>query len=162
MPQSNAFNGLDLGLHNIFRLSDAESRSISPENFTGEKGRGAMATEGTNARAARELGQGWKVSPSVDIQPGQEFVVADIQGPGAVQSIWMTITGTWRWSIIRCYWDGETEPSVEVPVGDFFATGWGNRDNFVQVTSIPIAVNPRQRLQQLLADAFPQVLQNYR
>ena len=69
------FNGLDVGLHNIFRLSDAESRSISPENFTGEKGKGAMATEGTNAHAARDLGQGWKVSPSVDIRPGQEFVV---------------------------------------------------------------------------------------
>ncbi len=140
--QSGPFNGLELGMHNIFRLSDAESRSISPENFTGEKGRAGMATEGTNAFAARELGQGWKVSPSVDIDAGQEFVVADIQGPGAVQSMWMTITGVWRWSILRCYWDGEEQPSVEVPIGDFFASGWGNRDNFVQISSLPIAVNP--------------------
>jgi hypothetical protein len=140
--QSGDFNGLDLGLHNIYRLSDAESRSISPENFTGEKGKAGMATEGTNQAAARELGQGWKVSPSMDVEPGQELVLADITGPGQVQSIWMTISGVWRWSILRFYWDGETEPSVEVPAGDFFAAGWGNRDNFVQVTSQPICVNP--------------------
>ena len=56
--------------------------------------------------------------------------------------MWMTITGVWRWSILRCYWDGETKPSVEVPIGDFFASGWGNRDNFVQISSLPVAVNP--------------------
>jgi len=51
----------------------------------------------------------------------------------------MTPTGNWRYSIIRFYWDGETEPSVEVPVGDFFACGWGK---YAQVSSLPIAVNP--------------------
>jgi hypothetical protein len=50
--------------------SGFSGRSVSPENFTGEKGKGGMATEGTGARAARELGQGWKVSPSVRIKPG--------------------------------------------------------------------------------------------
>ena len=49
------------GLDNLYVLKDAETRSISPENFTGEKGKGGMATleEGTAAKAARELGQGW-------------------------------------------------------------------------------------------------------
>ena len=54
------FNGLDMNMGNLSRLSDAKSRSISPENFTGEAGKGGMATlEQGNARhAARELGQG--------------------------------------------------------------------------------------------------------
>src|SRR5687768_14800840 len=65
-------------LANLWRLSSAQSRSISPENFSGEKGRGAMATEGTGSHAARELGQGWKVSPSVRIEAGQTFELANI------------------------------------------------------------------------------------
>ncbi|MBD3413821.1 MAG: DUF2961 domain-containing protein, partial [Candidatus Aminicenantes bacterium] len=48
-------------------------------------------------------------------------------------------SGNWRFSILRFYWDGEKEPSVEVPVGDFFACGWGK---FAQVSSLPICVNP--------------------
>ena len=119
--QQEPFNGLYMNLGNLSRLSHAVTRSISPENFTGEKGKGGMATEGTGANAARELGQGWKISPSIRIQPHQTFTLADIKGPGAIQHIWMTPTGHWRFSIIRIYWDGETEPSVEVPVGDFFA-----------------------------------------
>ena len=48
------FNGLDMHLGNLSRLSDARSRSISPENFTGAKGKGGMATEGTGKDAARD------------------------------------------------------------------------------------------------------------
>jgi hypothetical protein len=59
------YNGMDAGLSNIYRMSDAKSRSISPENFTGEKGKGGMATRGTGEQAGRELGKGWKLSPSV-------------------------------------------------------------------------------------------------
>jgi len=108
-------------------------------DITGEKGRGGMATEGTGANAARDLGRGWKVSPSVRIEPGQTFTLADIKGGGAIQHIWMTPTGNWRFSILRMYWDGETTPSVEVPVGDFFASGWGR---YAQVNSLAVAVNP--------------------
>ena len=77
--QQSGFSGLEMGLGNLARLSSAATRSVSPENFTGEKGKGGMATEGTGARAARELGQGWKVSPSVRIKPGQTFVMADVK-----------------------------------------------------------------------------------
>lgn len=133
------FNGLNLHLGNLHRLSDAQSRSISPENFSGEKGKGGMATEGTGAHAARDLGQGWKVSPSVRIEAGETFTLADIEGPGAIQSIWMTPTGNWRFSILRMYWDDEEEPSVEVPVGDFFGQGWGE---YAHINSLPVAVNP--------------------
>jgi len=116
------FNGLDMSLGNLSRLSHAQTRSITAENPTGEKGKGGMATEGTNARAARDLGQGWKVSPSIDIQPKQTFTLAEIQGSGDVQHIRMAPRGTWRFSILRMYWDGESAPSVEVPVGDFLPT----------------------------------------
>jgi len=137
--EEKVFDGLFLNLGNLCRLSHAQSRSISPENFTGEKGKGGMSTDGLALNAARDLGQGWKVSPYVKIEPGKTFVMADIKGPGAVQQIWMTPAGNWRFSILRFYWDGEKEPSVEVPVGDFFANGW---HNFFQVSSLPVCVNP--------------------
>ena len=57
MPAS--FSGLGVNLSNLCRLSSARTRSISPENFTGEKGKGGMANEGTGASCARGLGQGW-------------------------------------------------------------------------------------------------------
>jgi hypothetical protein len=124
---------------NLSRLSRAKTRSISAENVTGEKGKGGMATQGTGAHAARDLGQGWKISPSVVIKPKQVFTIAEIQGPGAIQHIWMTPTGNWRFSILRMYWDGEREPSVEVPIGDFFASGWGR---YAQISSLAVCVNP--------------------
>jgi hypothetical protein len=127
------------GLDSLARLSNAKSRSISPENFTGEKGKAGMATEGTGKHAARELGQGWKISPSVRIDAGQTFTLCDIAGPGGIQHIWMTPTGRWRSSIVRIYWDDQTQPSVECPVGDFFACGWGK---YAQVSSLAVCVNP--------------------
>ncbi|GMV92117.1 MAG: hypothetical protein AMXMBFR82_18950 [Candidatus Hydrogenedentota bacterium] len=133
------YNGLNLSLGNLSRLSRAKTRSISPENFDGAKGKGGMATEGTGAHCARDLGQGWKISPSVAIQRGQTFEIADIEGPGAIQQIWMTPTGHWRHAILRFYWDGEDTPSVEVPVGDFFCMGWCK---YAQVNSLPVCVNP--------------------
>ena len=60
-----AFNGLESNLSNLYRLSNAQTRSISPENFKGEKGKGGMATTGTGAGPSRELGQGWKVSTRI-------------------------------------------------------------------------------------------------
>jgi hypothetical protein len=135
----SSYNGLHLSLGSLSRLSRAKTRSISPENFTGEKGKGGMATEGTGANAARDLGQGWKISPSIRIASKQTFTLADIQGSGAIQHIWMTPTGNWRYSILRIYWDGETQPSVEVPVGDFFASGWGK---YAQLSSQAVCVNP--------------------
>jgi hypothetical protein len=99
-----------------------------------------MATEGTGAIAARELGQGWKVSPSIDIEGSQTVTIAEIEGPGAIQHIWLTVHPTqWRRLVIRMYWDGEETPSVETPLGDFFANGWCERCN---IASLPIAVNP--------------------
>jgi hypothetical protein len=136
---SSLFDGLNLGLGNLARLSDARTRSISPENFSGAPGQGGLATDGTGARAARDLGQGWKVSPSVQIAAGETFVLASIDGPGAIQSMWFTGRGLRRDTIFRAYWDDQTQPSIECPLADFFAAGWGP---FAQLSSVPVAVNP--------------------
>src|SRR5215212_4253361 len=121
------FTGLEVNMGNLFRLSDAKTRSISPENFTGEAGKGGMTglKEGVAGQQARELGKGWKVNPFIYIEGGKTVTLAEIEGPGAIQHIWMTPTGNWRYSILRFYWDDEKEPSVEVPVGDFFGMAWG-------------------------------------
>ena len=145
--QSNKFDGLDMNMGNLYRLSDAKTRSISPENFTGEKGKGGMADPKDSdkrnvanaARSARDLGQGWKINPFIRINSGETFTLAEIEGPGAIQHIWMTPTGNWRFSILRIYWDDEKTPSVECPVGDFFGMGWGV---YAPLVSLPICVNP--------------------
>lgn len=141
------FNGLEMNMGNLYRLSDAKSRSISAENFTGEKGKAGMADpkdkdipNAANAYGpARDLGQGWKVNPFVRIDAGTTFTLAEIQGPGAIQHIWMTPTGIWRFAILRIYWDDETEPSVECPVGDFFGMGW---NQYAHLNSLAVTVNP--------------------
>jgi hypothetical protein len=99
--------------------------------------------EGTGKTCAEDLGQGWKISPSVQIKAGETFTIADIQGPGAVQQIWMTPTGKWRFSILRIYWDDQEFPSVEAPVGDFFASAWGS---YHQLSSLAVCANPRSAL----------------
>ena len=133
------YNGIDAGMNNLYRMSDAKTRSISPENFNGAKGGGGKATTGTGSGPSRDLGQGWKVSPSVVIKPKTTFTIADIDAQGSIQHIWMTPTGNWRYSILRFYWDGETTPSVEVPVGDFFGMGWGR---YASLQSLAVCVNP--------------------
>jgi hypothetical protein len=143
MDAQESYNGLSLGLGNLSRLSHARTRSLSAENFTGEKGKAGMATEGLGAQAARDLGQGWKISPAVKIKAKEIFTIADVKGSGAIQQIWMTPGGHWRFAILRIYWDGEESPSVEVPVGDFFAAAWGK---YAQISSLPVCVNPGSAL----------------
>ena len=139
MPPKQRFNGLGMHIGNLSRLSNAQTRSISPENFDGAKGAGGKATEGTGAECARDLGCGWKISPSIRIQSGESREIANIDGSGAIQQIWMTPTGHWRHSILRIYWDDQEQPSVECPVGDFFACGWGQ---YAQLSSLAVCVNP--------------------
>jgi hypothetical protein len=132
-------NGLNPNLSNIFMLSDAKTRSLSAENPTGEKGKGGMAVKGISQDAARELGQGWKVNPCIAIKGGETTTIADLSTSGAIQHIWMTPTGNWRFLVLRIYWDDEAEPSVEVPLGDFFCMGWGK---YAPINSLPVTVNP--------------------
>lgn len=129
-----------MDLLHLARISSAVSRSISAENKTGAKGAGGAATTGTGAHAARDLGKGWKVSPSITIEPGETAVLAEIAGAGTIRHIWLTThTSNWRRLLLRFYWDDDDRPAVETPVGDFFGQGWGR---FAQLSSLPVAVNP--------------------
>ena len=143
LTQSLPFGGLDNSMGNLPRMSTARTRSISPENLTGGKGQGSRVPleKGTAREAASELGTGWKVNPYLRIEPGQTQTLADIDGPGAIQHMWMaTIGGIWRYMIVRIYWDDEKTPSVEVPMADFFCSGWGKAS---PLTSLAVCVNPR-------------------
>ena len=134
------FNGLGTHLGNLARLSAARSRSISPENFDGSAAGGGRATDGTGKEPARDLGQGWKVSPSVRIAPGETFELADIEGAGAIQQIWLTPTGDWRKQILRAWWDDAEHPAILCPLADFFGMGWCEYD---PLNSLAICVNPK-------------------
>lgn len=129
------------GMDALARLRGYETRSISPENKTGEKGKGGRATleEGSARHAARDLGIGWKVNPYERIPAGETLELANIKGAGAISHIWLTPTGTWRNQIIRFYWDDSEVPSVECPLGDFFACGWGE---YASLSSLAVCVNP--------------------
>lgn len=139
------FDGLGCNMGNLSRLSHAKSRSISAENFHGEKGKGGMATEGTGKACARDLGQKWKVSPSIQIAAGETAEIANIDGPGAIQHIWMTPNNDSRLNIIRFYWENNENPSVECPLGDFFAHAT-EKGGYMPLHSLAVCVNPRNAL----------------
>lgn len=116
-----------------------QSRAINQENPTGEKGKGGMA--------ASHLGPGRKGSPCMrGVKPGETRVLAEIEGCGVIQHIWITVADrtdsdyfVLRDLVLRMYWDDEEEPSVESPLGDFFCCGFG-RDCIVN--SMLVVVNP--------------------
>ena len=135
-----AFNGVNMGLGNIMKLSSAVTRSITAENVYGEKGRGGMAeVSDTPQRGVKRSASIWE-RPEPAPRPGPDVegaarasrcrsssttTLMDVDGPGVIQHIWITVDPKrYRDLILRMYWDGEDEPSVEVPVGDFFCNGW--------------------------------------
>lgn len=76
------------------------------------------------------------------IEPGATLVLAELEGPGIIQHIWNTIASTERGYsrllVLRMYWDGEQNPSVECPIGDFFGVGHGMD---VPYDSLPVRVS---------------------
>ncbi|WP_053207655.1 glycoside hydrolase family 172 protein [Jiangella muralis] len=132
---------MGLGLSGLANRTSAVSRSISAENFTGAKGAGGAAVDGTGAVPASLLGQGWKVSPSIMVAPGATAALGRIEGPGTITHMWCTTAPqrAWRGMVLKFYWDGSSDPAIEVPVGDFFCNGW---NSFSQVSSAVVAANP--------------------
>ncbi len=131
-------HSFQFGLGGVPFLADARTRSICAENPKGDKGAGAQ--EVPEGGAAEWLGKGWKVRPCITVKAGETVTLADIDGSGIIQHIWITVTEqAYRDCILRMYWDGEGSPSVEVPVGDLFCCGHGLR---TKINSLPIAVNP--------------------
>ncbi len=128
------------GMNELPFLKKGRSRSINWENRTGEKGKGGMA--------ASALGPSRKGSPCIpQIKSGETVTLAEIEGPGTIQHIWLTVTDrvsdrnryVLRDLVLRMYWDEEEIPSVESPLGDFFCCGFGVS---YPVSSLPIVVNP--------------------
>jgi len=127
------------------------TRQISAENPTGEKGGACgwvpdpsdpnLPFSGSSLR----LGKGWKVRPFIKIAPHETVTLMDVKGSGSIREMFIT-TDYHRLSelVLRFYWDGETEPSVECPVGAFFAMG--HDDAHHAVTSLPVHVVPRAGL----------------
>lgn len=127
------------GMGGLARITSARTRSISAENPDGRVGGGGRATRGTGAKAGRDLGKGWKISPSIQLKAGATTTIAEMTGPGVVQHIWITVhPSQWRNIVLRCYWDGAATPAVATPLGDFFGQGWCE---FAQLSSLPIATN---------------------
>lgn len=135
-----------IDLSNLFLKRQAESRSLSAENFRGDKGAGGMATKETSLtpgawEQAVHLGRGWKVSPCLPLKSGETVTLMDHDGPGIIRHIWITFDQRIRRQVIlRIYWDGSEHPSVECPIGDFFCQSW-NRDQ--NINALPINVNPK-------------------
>jgi len=148
MAQTNTvFSGFDLG--NLANLTNGRTRSVSAENLTGAKGMGGMAVPNpkepfpaASARAADDLGQGWKVKPFLRVNKGETVTLMDVDGPAVIQHIWL-VEGLKRSHVLRFYWDGEATPSIEVPAPDFFAVG---HEMFARVNSLPVVVNPTNAL----------------
>ncbi len=132
-------------LSSLTQKKNYRTFSVSPENLTGEKGKGGMAVEGSASHAARELGQGWKVNPYLVVQPGETIVFADIKGMGAIKHFWITDNAkAGRLLILRIFFDGQKNPAVEAPLSDFFANA--DYREYRQISSLPICVNPKRGL----------------
>ena len=75
------------------------------------------------------------------LQPGETRTMADIEGAGAITHIWITIASKddkhLKHMVLRMYWDGEENPSVETPIGDFFGLGHAK---YYQYSSLPIQI----------------------
>lgn len=106
-------------LHHLPKLRDYTSHRISSYDVSGG-----------NADS-------WK------IEPGTRRVLGKIDGPGCIKHLWMTLgipqEDYCRRIVLRIYWDGCPEPSVECPIGDFFGLGHGRRKNFI---SAPLQMSP--------------------
>jgi hypothetical protein len=110
-------------LDGLTQLKDAHSKRISSYDKSG----------GNNDRMEK-------------IAPGERRDLANITGPGVINHIWVTIAPpppalSRHDLILRMYWDGETTPSVESPIGEFFGQGWNESYPF---SSLPLAAGPRE------------------
>jgi Protein of unknown function (DUF2961) len=150
-PQQPAgAEGMVQGLGSLPILNANETRSISAENPTGGKG---LATAepllpGDPYHLSSPEAAGWKKHPFLAPKAHQTVMLMNVDGPGVIEHIWMVPDDSGflfhgRGCVLRMYWDGETSPSVEVPVTDFFAVG---HDMFAPVNSLPVVDNPGSAL----------------
>ena len=123
------------------------SRQTSAENPTGGSGAGCTwdpdptSLDLVYSGPAVNLGRGYKVRPYVPVPAGETLTLLDTDGPGLVTRLFVTSNlpdyGALR---LRCHWDGEQQPAVDVPLGHFFGIGHSGRPH--EVSSLPIVVGP--------------------
>lgn len=154
LAATGAAAALEDVVHSPFLLdSGVRSRSISFENPTGAPGAGGQA--------ASPLGQGRKGAPARGIKAGETVELANIEGPGTIRHIWMTLGNrdpeTFRSFVIRAYWDEQAHPSIECPLGDFMGFAHGRLDSYQSAVHsvgqnagmniwLPMPFNTRARL----------------
>lgn len=106
-------------LSNLAQIVDARSKRISSYDRSGGNG------------------------DNIQIKKGETVTIAEMRGAGIVKHIWITISSRdelhRRNLVLRAYWDGQEDPSIESPIGDFFGQGWGMKYNFI---SLPLAAAP--------------------
>jgi hypothetical protein len=111
---------MDGALYDLARLRNVKSKRISSYDRTGGN---------------RDY---WQFAP------GETRAIAEIAGPGCIRHIWVTISSGMQFYlrklVLRMYWDGETQPSVECPIGDFFGLGHATVTYF---TSAPLQMFDR-------------------
>lgn len=109
-------------LHAAALWREHEARAVTFENPTGARAAGGLA------------GKGRKGAPSKIVEPGETVQLADLEGPGCVTHVWMTLCSATqmpaepsvlRATVIEARYDGAAEPSVSVPAGDFFGLAHG-------------------------------------
>lgn len=121
--------------------------SMQPNLYPASMATIAYAREGNRRRVSSYDKKGGN-DDRVHVSPGSSTVLMDVNKPGMLTHIWFTIATDsrvpeqdyLRKMVLRCYWDGETVPSVEAPVGDFFGMGHGQAHNFV---SAPLQMSPQ-------------------
>ena len=97
----------EVGLGGLPLIRNSQTRSICAENPTGAKGGGAQAVPQPN-EAGSDLGKGWKSRACLLLDPNTTTTLAEIEGPGVIQHIWITTDNkVLRDLILRIYWDGE-------------------------------------------------------
>jgi hypothetical protein len=108
-------------------------RSQSLESITNEQ-------EGISLRATS--GNPFNNGDSMDLTEGETRTIANLEGPGKIVHMWFVpFSSNIRWPralVLRIYWDGSDVPSVETPLGDFFAVGNGM---LATVNSLPVKVS---------------------
>lgn len=110
-----------------------QARAAVPPDMPGGLGRLFLAREGKRRRSSSWNRSGQNAD-RVPVPPGATAVIADIAGAGCIRHIWITIAceepDYLRRVVLRAFWDGESAPSVESPVGDFFGVGHARVSNY--------------------------------
>jgi hypothetical protein len=114
------------------------------ENMQGPLGQITHLQNGVKTKRISSFDRSGGNADRIQVAAGETAELAAINGAGIIKHIWMTLNTKdafiRRNAIIRMYWDGETNPSVESPLGDFFGQGWGEEYNFI---SLPLAAAPK-------------------